>query len=400
MQNNPLDTERFWSVASEGGVLGSMIFDDKCVSQVLLFLPDTEMFYREENRIIYDALLALYMNKISIDSVTLREELTKRNQLEKIGGVEYLQRIIDTTPSAANVVFYAKVVREKYRYRGMVQAIEEIKTVPDQPIEINEQIEQIQNIALTLQTETPRPDFVDFGIAPDVVEGLKKHTELIPTGFSNIDHIIQGIALGEFIILAGRPSMGKSALMLDIALNIAKPDVGVLIFTLEMPERALVARAVCGLASMSLAKIKGGFFPNHNFEKLMREAERIKGLPIVLSSVGETAEQQIALIRRLKKTHKIDCVFVDYLQLMHTTKKTESRQQDISEITRKLRRAAIKEQVSIVALSQLNRAPEIRAGHRPIMSDLRESGSIEQDADVVMLLYREDYYRRSIDPQA
>ncbi|MCP4611101.1 MAG: replicative DNA helicase [Planctomycetes bacterium] len=378
-----------------------MIIDPPCINKVLQVLPGEEVFFKDEHRIIYGALIRLYISGDPIDAVTLRTELKRTGQLEAAGGVEYLAKILDSVPSSANAVYYSKIVRTKQQYRQLISTVKQIETIPIELGELSEKIQKIQELALNLEVDSSSMDFVEVSKeATNVATEMFGHQEgIIKTGFCNIDEIIGGVAQGELCILAGRPSMGKSGLALDMALNMSQADKGVLIFTLEMTERSLVERIICNLAKVNLAKIKtqtGNTLFNSDRDSIYKAASELKDKAnIILTTIGSTPEQLISLIRRLKKTHNISCVFIDYLQLMNTLRKTESRQQALTEISRKLKAAAVKEQLPIVALSQLNRAVDKRKNHRPRMSDLRESGALEQDADLVLFIYREDYYRKA-----
>ncbi|MHC4618586.1 MAG: replicative DNA helicase [Planctomycetota bacterium] len=397
MRTQPVDT--LYSLEAEAAVIGSMIIDPPCIGKVLPILADERAFFKEEHRVIYSALVSLYISNKPVDAVTLRTKLKRGNQLKAAGGVEYLARILDSIPSSANAVYYAGIVREKHRYRQLVSIVEQIASVPREPTDLGEQVQKVQDLAFSLQINGTGSEFVEVRKeATDVAAAMCNHQEiLIKTGFRNIDRVIGGVAPGEFCILAGRPGMGKSALMLDVAVNMTKTGAGVLIFTLEMTETSLIERAICNVAKVNLAKVKAqqgeSQFNEHNL--VYKAALELKDVNLILSTVGSTPEQQISLIRRLKKTHGIRCVFIDYLQLMDTSRKTENRQQGITEISRRLKSAAVNEQLPVVALSQLNRAVDSRKNHRPRLSDLRESGSLEQDADIVLFLYRDDYYRKA-----
>jgi replicative DNA helicase len=390
-----------YSLEAEAAVIGSMIIDPPCINKVLRVLPSEEVFFEDEHRIIYGALIHIYISGDPIDAVTLRTELKRTGQLEAAGGVEYLAKILDSVPSSANAVYYSKIVRAKQQYRQLINIVKQIETIPIEFGDLSEKIQKIQELALNLEVDSESSDYVEVNKeATNVATAMFGHQEgIIKTGFHNIDKIIGGVAQGELCILAGRPSMGKSGLALDIALNMSQAGEGVLIFTLEMTEISLIERVICNLAKVNLAKIKaqtGDTLFNTDRNSIYKAALELKDQAnIILTTIGSTPEQLISLIRRLKKTHNISCVFIDYLQLMNTLHKTESRQQALTEISRKLKAAAVKEQLPIVALSQLNREVDKRKNHRPRISDLRESGALEQDADLVLFIYREDYYRKA-----
>lgn len=394
-KNNP---DKLWSLEAEAAVLGSMIIDPSSIDNVLSILLAEDAFFEDAHQIIYAALLRLCATNIPIDAIALRTELKNANQLEQIGGVEYLAKIMESVPSSANVAYYAGVVRDRQRYRGLIRDVEQIGGLVDEPIPVDEQIQKIQDIAFAM--ETGKSETSVFTLAEEAVkvaDAMPEHKEIIPTGFRNIDKIIQGVSPGELVILAGRPSMGKSALALDIALNMMEAGKSVVFFTLEMLHKGLIERALCNRAKINMVEVKSGYAIPERLEKLHTQAVEMQTLDLVLHESASTPEQQIAFIRTRKKTNKVDVVFIDYLQLMSTGRKVESRQQEIATISRKLKLAAAQEQVPIIVLSQLNRQVEARQTHRPRLSDLRESGAIEQDADVVMLLHRKDYYCRDED---
>ena len=371
------DIDKLWSIEAEAAVLGSILEEPKCIGLVLPLLDD-KSFFRPENQVIYNSLVTLHVAGIPVDPISLRTDLKSTNQLDRVGGVDYIQQLRDSVCSAAHAVYYAGVVKDRQRYRGMVRAVNEITEVPAEPITVDEQIERIQSLALGLEQGKPAAEYVTFeSCVEKIAAETQEEKTFIGTGLRNIDRIIDGVAGGEMIVLAGRPSMGKSALALQIAINMASSGLSILFFSLEMSFRALIERAL-----------------------KQKQVTSLKSLDVVLHKNGQTPEKQIAFIRTRKQTHKLDVVFIDYLQLMTTGSKSENRVQEISTISRKLKLAAVSEDVPIIALSQLNRAVENRDKHRPRLSDLRESGAIEQDADVVLLINREDYYRRNENPNA
>lgn len=363
-----IDVDKLWSLEAEAAVLGSMIIDSACIGRVLPIL-DTS-FYKTEHQTIYNALIALFLGDNPTDAVALRTELKACNQLERVGGVGYISKIMNSVPSSANAEYYAEVIRDRQKYRAVIDMVEQIDRVIDEPLTVDEQIQRIQDISLGLEQDTSIDYFTLAEHAEKVAEETDEQRAVIKTGFKNIDFIIDGVAAGELVILAGRPSRGKTALALQFAVNMAKAGLSIIFFSLEMTYRALIRRALKS-----------------------EPAPELKKLDIVLHEGGQTPEKQIAFIKTRKQTHRVDVVFIDYLQLMTTSRKSENRNQEISTISRKLKLAAVSESVPIIALSQLNRQVESRTKQRPRLSDLRESGSIEQDADIVMLLSQEDNFR-------
>jgi len=376
MKSMETQVEKLYDKAAEAAVLGSMIIDPKCIPVVMSILEATS-FFLEKHQTIFGALIAMFFDNIKIDAISLRSRLIQLGQLDEIGGVEYIGRLMDSVASSAHAAYYARAVRDRKQYREIIKAIEKMRKVLNEPIEVTEMVEKIQFLALSMEKSKPA-EYLTFA---DDAERIEKEQDenkaFIPTGIKNIDRIITGIAKGELIIIAGRPEMGKSALSLQIAMNMAKKGLAVVFFTLEMTGRSLIQRAL-----------------------RQESASSLKTLDITLYSNADTPEKQIAFIKNLKQKHKVDVVIIDYLQLMNSGRKSENRVQEISTISRKLKLAAGSEDIPIIALSQLNREVTNRENHRPRLSDLRESGSIEQDADVVMLIHREDVFRRVEDPNA
>src|SRR3990172_165791 len=392
--------ERLWSIEAEAGVLGAMIIERGCIGSILGLIQDDD-FYAPENQILFTALSELFMAGAPTDAVALRTQLKKMNQLDNIGGVEYIARILDSVPSAASAEYYAGVVRDRGQYRDLQRGVERMEAVLDEPLSVPEQVQQIQDIALSIEADKAEAEYFEMAEhATRIVGDMGSRTDAIPTGFRNIDRIIGGVCPGELVILAARPSVGKSALALDIALKMAKQGKSIVFFSLEMGHGALIERAACSLAHVNGAALKAGRDSQEDLEKVCAAAFELRELNIVFHEGGTTPERQRGFIEARRKSHGVDIVFVDYLQLMNAGRRNENRVQEISEISRKLKLCATQEHVPIIALSQLNRQVEARQTHHPRLSDLRDSGSIEQDADVVLLLHREDYYRRIERPDA
>ena len=391
---------RSWSKEAEAGVLGSMILERDCVPSVLAIVTEDD-FYLPEHKAIFTALVELFMADAPTDAVALRTQLKTMNALENIGGVEYIASVLNSVPSAASAEYYAGVVRDRRQYRDLVQGVEKMKAVLDEPGTVAEQVQAVQDIALSIDGDKAEQEFFELAEhATKVVGDMPNRADVWPTGFRNIDRIIGGVCPGELVVIAGRPSMGKSALALDVALRLAKAGKAVVLFSLEMGHKALIERVACSLARVNGAGLKSGKPSQEDLEKVCGAAFELRELNIVFHEGGATPEQQRAFIKGRKKCHGVDVVFVDYLQLMNTGRRNENRVQEISEISRKLKLCAVQERIPIIAMSQLNRQPETRQHHRPRLGDLRDSGSIEQDADVVVLLHREDYYRRIEKPDA
>jgi len=391
------------SLAAEAAVLGSMIISPVCVADVLQHLS-RQAFYRPEHQMIFDAVIALYEKRPveAIDGVLLRDELQNRKQLEAIGGVDYLGRVMESVPSAANVMYYAGIVKEKMLLREMIAAASEIlNDAYDESGEASEKLDEAERriFAVTDQkisgTATRLKDLVTQ--AYELIE--KRGGTLVTglsTGYQALDNLTCGLQSGEMIVIAGRPSMGKTSLALNIAEHIGVVErMPLAIFSLETSRQQLAERFMCSASEIDAQAVRKGMLSTEDHQKLVEICGQLSEAPIYIDDSSSLTPLELrAKARRLKSLYDIRAVFIDYLQLMYGGGKVESRQQEIATISRYIKGLARELSVPVVVLSQLNRAPEGREGHRPRMSDLRESGSIEQDADVVMLLHREDYYHQ------
>jgi replicative DNA helicase len=391
------------SLPAEAAVLGSMIVDPRCIGDVIEMV-DRNAFYHTEHQLIFDAVIGLYEKNRGegIDGMLVRDELQRRGQLDEIGGPDYLRRVIETVPSSANVIYYADIIKEKMLLRETIAAASEIlDNAYDETGSAAEKLDEaerrifsvtdkrIANAAVALKDLVTR--------AYELIEKREgTHVTGLPSGYYELDDITCGLQNGEMIIVAGRPSMGKTALALNIAEHIGIVEkMPLAIFSLEMGKQQLAERFLCSYSGVDSQLVRKGMLGTEHYQKLVEACGIISEAPIFIDDTSALTPLEIrAKARRLKRTQDIRCVIVDYLQLMHLGGGIESRQQEISTISRYLKSLARELEVPVVVLSQLNRSPEGREGHRPRMSDLRESGSIEQDADVVMLLHREDYYHR------
>jgi len=393
------------SLAAEAAVLGSMIIDPECIDDVIDKLKvDSVPFYRLKHRYIYNALIALYeKNKgEGLDGVLLRDELEKRKQLEEVGGVEYLAKIMDSVPSSANVMYYAGIVKDKQLLREIITAASEI--LDDVYNGDGEPSEKLDGAEKKIFAVTEKKI---SGSASGLKELVARSYELIEkregrivtglaTGYYELDDLTCGLLNGEMILVAGRPSMGKTSLALNIAEYLGVMEkVPVAIFSLETSRQQLAERFLCGISEINSQKVRKGMLSTEDYEKLVKACGELSEASIYIDDTSSLTPLELrAKSRRLKSRYDMRCIIVDYLQLMHLGGRVESRQQEITTISRYIKGLARELNIPVVVLSQLNRSPEGREGHRPRMSDLRESGSIEQDADVVMLLHREDYYRQ------
>jgi replicative DNA helicase len=389
------------SLESEAAVLGSMIIDRECIGQVVQIIK-TEDFYRPEHQAIFNALISLYERNSDIDLVLLRDELKKHKELKNVGGAEYLVTIAESVPSSASAEYYAEIVKNKSLLRQLVSASNQILSeAMDESGDVSDKLDQAEQriFAVTEKKISGVAEPLKNLLleAFDNIEARKgSHLTGLPTSYRQLDDQLCGLQKGEMIIIAGRPSMGKTSFALNVAEHIgADNDIPVVIFSLEMGKQQLVERFLCSRSRINSQRVRKGILGTDELVKLREASEQLFHKPIFIDDTpGLTPLMIRAKCRRLKSQHDIQCVLIDYLQLMSLGGRIESRQQEVSTMSRYLKALARELDIPVVVLSQLNRGAEGREGHRPKMSDLRESGSIEQDADVVMLLHREDYYHR------
>ena len=405
------------SLAAEAAVLGSMLIDPEKIDQVIEEI-DTQAFYRLEHQMIFDALIALYEKVPSqeaiekakdegtgggLDAVLLRDELEKRKQLTEVGGVEYLAKIVNSVPSSANVMYYVGILKDKMLLREIITVTSEILTdAYDEAGETNEKLDEAEQKIFAITNKKIGSSAValkDLVVRSyEMIEKRDgKHVTGLATGYHELDQATCGLQDGEMIVVAGRPSMGKTSLALNIAEYIGvQGKTPIAIFSLEMGKQLLAERFLCSLSGIDTQSVRKGMLSAEHYQDLAMASDTLKDVPIYIDDTSVLTPLELrGKARRLKSLYDIRCVVVDYLQLMHLgAGRVESRQQEITTISRYIKALARELSIPVMVLSQLNRSPEGREGHRPRMSDLRESGSIEQDADVVMLLHREDYYHR------
>jgi len=396
------------SLEAERAVLGAMMLEPEAVGRALELLEESN-FYRESHRKIFRVMSTLFEKSEPIDQLTVAEELSNRDQLEDIGGAYELSKLLEI-PSAANLDYYAKIVLEKSTYRQLINvATETITAAYEQGEDVNELLDRTENAIFRLSDRRLKGGFQPIEpIMTRTMETIESFHEMqggvtgIPTGFSDLDELTSGFQPADLIIIAGRPSMGKTAFALNIARNVAlNTDTGVGIFSLEMANYQLAMRLLCSEARVSSHLLRTGRLPKALYSNLSRVVGKLADAPIFIDDTPSLPILELrAKARRLKTEHNIGMIVVDYLQLMRGPRSAESRQQEISEISRALKALAKEIEVPVVALSQLSRAVESRGGDkRPMLSDLRESGAIEQDADVVMFVYRKEHYLRHDDPE-
>lgn len=386
---------------AEQSVLGSMLLDKEAIPSVTESLKADD-FYRDDHKEIFEAIVDLYEKGNSVDVVTVSEQLKIRGTFEAAGGLDYITQLTSIVPTTANVKQYVRIVEGKSILRKLIRASSDI---------VNMSYEAAEEVPVILDTaEMKIFDILQKrnlkGINPikDVlVDAFDRLEELynnkgriigVPTGFADLDNKTAGLHPSDLILIASRPSMGKTSFALNIAQNAAvNHNVPVLIFSLEMSKEQLVSRLLSSEAMVDSHKIRTGMFEEDDWMKLAGALGPLSKAPIYIDDTPDVSVMEIrAKSRRMKLEKNIGLVIIDYLQLMQGRGTAENRQQEISEISRSLKVLAKEVGVPVIALSQLSRAPEARSDHRPILSDLRESGAIEQDADLVMFLYRDDYY--------
>jgi len=390
------------SLEAEMATLGAMLINEEVIPEVLEHI-DAESFYKEEHRCVFSAILTLFDARKKVDILTVSDELTKKKNLEKAGGTAFLTTLSDFVPSAANAAHYARIVKEKSVLRSLITSATEIITsVYREDDDVSGILDKAEKLIFNISDRRVEGGYVHIknvikdGI--ELIESLyhrKSHVTGVPSGFSDFDIKTAGFQKGDLIIVAGRPSMGKSAFVTSIAEYVAveeKLPVG--IFSLEMSKEQVMQRFLCSQAKVDVHKLRTGFLAPSEWPILTSAAGQLSEAPIYIDDTPAlTVFELRAKARRLKAHHDIQLLVVDYLQLIRGgTRRADSRQQEISEISQSLKALAKELSLPVLAVSQLSRAVESRSDHRPQLSDLRESGAIEQDADVVVLLLREEYY--------
>jgi replicative DNA helicase len=389
-------------------VLSAMLMDRDAVDRASEFVDDT-MFYREGNRRIYRAMVALSTRGDVIDPLTLSEELSGRNELQAAGGKEYISFLVDVVPTAANVEYHAKIVREKALRRRLIEVSTAIVTEAfESSAPAGELLDNAEHKIFEVNQLRGAEGFTRIKelLWPTMenIEKLQRGGEAItgvPSGFKDLDELTAGFQPSDLVIIAARPSMGKTAFVLNIAQNAALDrNIPVAVFSLEMSKESLVQRLLTSEGRVDAQRLRKGKLHDDEFVRLGRAAGILSHAPIWIDDTpGITLLEMRSKARRLKTDNDVGMIIVDYLQLMQGPSNQESRQQEISYISRSLKALARELKVPVVALSQLSRAPEQRTGEnkRPQLSDLRESGAIEQDADLVMFIYRQEMYDGPVD---
>jgi replicative DNA helicase len=387
---------------AERSLLGSLLLENDTIDEAAEFLQSRH-FYSDAHQRVYAAILDLYERGIhGIDAVTLGEELQRRNELEEVGGVSLLTEILETVPHAAHAKYYGNIVHDKYVQRSLIQACTETLRECYDSTRDNEEVLQAaeQRIFSILENQESSQKLDIGGILMDAWDRINERLELtgtisgLPTGFVDLDTLINGFQPAELIVLAARPSMGKTALVCNLADNLAtETGRGVLIFSLEQSRLELAERFLSGRAKVDGHSLRSGNLDDDERHRLMEASQELSEIPLFLDDLpGRTVAQIGAISRRMKRQQDIGLVIIDYLQLVEPEDKRAPREQQIALITRRLKFMAKELDIPVVALAQLNRGVELREDKRPRLADLRESGAIEQDADLVMFLHRPEAY--------
>ena len=389
---------------AEMSLLGAMLVDPKVIPDVIGIVSDPDDFARAGHGTIFRHMVALYASTATLEIVSLVQRLKDHGVLEDVGGSDYLVDLAEGVASAANAAEYARLVREKATLRELIRAAGEIlvdahQSRQDPVLTLGEAEARIFAIAQRREARTVArlQDLLQEAVIA-LESNAGKHVTGVPTGFDELDEMLSGLQRGEMVILAARPSMGKTALALNIAEHMASSGGGtggVGFFSLEMGKQQLVQRILCAKGNVDGQKLRKNMLSREEWQRIVAACDSLASTPIYIDDTpGLTLLQMRSKARRMKEKFGIQAIVIDYLQLMSSGTRVESRQVEVSEISRGVKAMARELDVPVVCLSQLNRQAEGREGHRPRMSDLRESGSIEQDADVVMMLHREAYYHR------
>ncbi|MFA5069592.1 MAG: replicative DNA helicase [Candidatus Omnitrophota bacterium] len=400
-KNNTVEKLPPQSEEAEMAVLGSMLLEENAISQAIELL-DEGAFYKDTHRKIFNVIVSIYSENKPVDLITTTELLKKRKILDEVGGAAYIASLTQAVPTAANISHYARIVHEKHITRSLITiGTRIVSEAYGEEEKTDELLDRAERLIFDITSRKSASSSVPIKeIVKDSIETIdnlyqrKEHITGIATGFHEFDIMTAGLQPSDLIVVAGRPSMGKSALascMVEYAGIIEK--VPTVIFSLEMAKEQLVQRMLCSHARVDFHKVRTGFLSQSDWPKLTEAAGKLAESPIFIDDTPAISALELrAKARRLKSQHNIGLVVVDYLQLMRSSQGMDNRQQEISEISRSLKALAREISAPVIAISQLSRAVEARADRRPQLSDLRESGAIEQDADVVILLLREEYY--------
>jgi replicative DNA helicase len=393
-------------VEGERAILGGLLLDNDALPKVVSILSADD-FYREPHRHVFNAIIRLFNQNEPVDWITLTAALKAEGQLESVGGPEFLTELVDAVPSAANILHYTEMVKEKAVLRQLISASTEISTrCYEEHANIDEFLDEAEQIIFKIGETRIQSGFaaakdlmLDAIKTVEVLYDKKEAITGVPSGFKDLDNITAGFQNSDLVIIAGRPSMGKTSFALNVAMN-AAIDSGAPtgIFSLEMSKEQLALRMLCSRAKVNLKSLRTGFLTPDDWGRLVLSAGNISDAPLYIDDTPAISTLEIrAKARRLKKERGLGLIIVDYLQLMRAAQRSDSREKEISEISRSLKALAKEIHVPVIALSQLNRKVEDRPNKRPQLADLRESGAIEQDADVIIFIYRDEVYNKSED---
>lgn len=396
------------NLEAEMAVLGSMLMDEEAIS-VATELLNKDYFYKDTHKKIFEAVSSLYSASKAVDLITLTDELKRNGTLDDIGGASALTALVNSVPTAANIAHYASIVKEKSILRALINKATKIVTMCyESDGNVDEVVDNAEKFIFEVSDRRTQSTFLHLKeIIKDSIETIdrlyqnKAHVTGVPSGFVDFDTKTSGLQASDLIVVAGRPSMGKSTFALSIAEYAGVVEkIPLAFFSLEMSKEQLVQRMLCAHAKVDAHKVRTGYLATSDWPRLTAAAGKLSEAPIYIDDTAAISVMELrAKARRLKAHQNIQLIVLDYLQLMRGSSNSENRQQEISDISRSLKALARELNVPIVAISQLSRAVESRTDHRPQLSDLRESGAIEQDADVVVLILREEYYNPTPDNQ-
>ena len=390
------------NLEAERAVLGAMLLEKETIPKVLQIITNSKSFYSEVHALIYEGIASLFNENKPIDILALKEDFHKKGKLKEVGGASYLADLVNSVPTTVNVAYYAQIVKEKHILRDLLKTADFIRSLSyDDSQDLDILLDKAQSSIFDItqqRVQTPYRHIKDVLTETfEHIEALyerKEHITGIPTGFVQLDRLTSGFQPSDLVVIAGRPSIGKTSFVLNIAEYAGiEAKIPLVIFSLESAKEQLVERLLCSEARVDSHKLRTGFLSEDDWSRLTDAAGVLAEAPIYIDDSANIGVLEIrAKARQLKAEHDIKMAIIDYLQLMEGDRRAENRQQQISEISRSLKALAKELNITVVAISQLSRAVEQREDKHPRLSDLRESGAIEQDADLVLSLYREYYY--------
>ncbi|OKL48502.1 replicative DNA helicase [Boudabousia liubingyangii] len=406
-ENTQFDRVPPQDLEAEQSVLGSMLLSKDAIAEVERILKPDD-FYELRNALTFTAIVQTFASGHPADAITIADVLKREGKLNQVGGPEYIHTLINVVPTAASAVYYAEIVRERSILRRLVNAGTRIAQLgyADDGGETSALVDAAQREVMSISEDATSNDYAPLkDILPATVDSIVAAAQgkvegSVPTGFSDLDELTGGLHPGQMIIVAGRPAMGKSTLALDFCRSAAiHNNMPAAIFSLEMSREEIARRMLAAETNVLLSRLNKGNLEEEDWKKIAKNMDRLNEAPLFIDDSPNLTMGEIrAKARRLKQQHNLQLIAVDYLQLMSSGKRVESRQQEVSEFSRSLKLLAKELQIPVIAAAQLNRGPEQRTDRKPMMADLRESGSLEQDADVIMLLHRPDYYNKEDRP--